>query len=295
MTKKPHIEKPDLRSWCLPLPPTWPESAQLARLTGEVYKPSLKSDARDALLRSVRHGSIVDVLDAFLLATPLGRSDARYRDLVRVMDEIEDKGGIIRELSTGHETPKHRRAMREKANADIVSHSRGRRSADNGKMSTGAPPTWPRSGPMYEGYRTIWESRRYTNDKQRRTAIIRDFGSAPSTGWLRLVFGSPHSTKEAPPSTVPKPKMGRRRQPFVYFIRSGNAVKIGISFEPRKRLSNMATGNHGKLELLGMMKGGGKKEKALHSKFHKHHKKGEWFRWVPEIADYIRKYAPLKD
>jgi hypothetical protein len=288
MVEKQPERAPDIRSWCLPLPPTWSEKAQVERLTGVLYTFTEKRDVRDSLIRSVRPGSIVEVLHTFLLATPYGRSDARCRDLVRVMDLIEDRGGIIRELSTGHETPKSRLVMRERANEDIIRHAKGKRSADNGRLSQGAPRTWPQSGPIFEGYRALWESRRYTNDKQRRTAIAKDFGAAPSVGWLRLRFGSPHSTKEPPPSIVPKPKF-RRSLPLVYFIRNDDAVKIGISYEPRERLSSLATSNHGKLELLGTMKGGGPKEKALHRKFAKHHIKGEWFRWVPQIADYIRK------
>jgi hypothetical protein len=195
MSKKSEIEppKPDLRSWCLPLLPHWPEQMQLHRLTGEMYKPDRKRDARAALIHSVRDGSIVEVYDAFLLAVPFGRADVRFRDLVAVMDEIEERGGIIRELSTGHETPKHRRKMRDRARRMITDHNRGRKSAENGKLSTGRPPTWPSSGPVYEGYRTIWESRRYDNNDERRTAIAKRFGKSPSGVWLRQQFGSPHS------------------------------------------------------------------------------------------------------
>ncbi len=262
---------------------------QLERLTGEIYKPYRKGDARKALVHSVRPGSIVEVLHAFLLAQIIGRVDVRRRDLVRVMDEIEDRGGIIRELSTGDETPKNRRRIRERAFEAICSHARGKRSAANGALSTGAPRTWPRSGQIYEGYRNIWGSRRYTNDNQRRAAIVKNFGDAPSRVWLRYEFGSPHSTKESPPPTVKLPKHRRRAQ-FVYFIQNGNAVKIGVSHTPSKRMSDMSTHNHSSLKLLGVVSGGLKRERSLHKRFAKHHIKGEWFKLVPQIVDYIRKY-----
>lgn len=184
--------KPDLRSWCVHLLPHWPEQIQLPRLTGIIYKPSSKVDARALLISSIRPGSILEVYDAFLLALTFGRSDVRFRDLVAVMDQVEERGGTIRELSTGYETPKDRRKMRDRARQMIIDHARGRKSAENGKLSTGAPQIWPRSGPVYEGYRTIWESRRYTNLDERRTAIIKRFGKAPSGVWLRQRFGSPH-------------------------------------------------------------------------------------------------------
>ena len=195
MSKKPEIPepKPDIRSWCNPLPPTWSAVMQLQHLTGELYTPDRKRDSRAALIRSVRDGSIVEVWDAFLLAIGSGRVDVRRRDLVAVMDEIEERGGIIRELSTGDETPKHRRRLRERAFRMIGNHAQGRRSAVNGAMSTGRPPTWATTGHVYEGYEAIWQSRRYKNDDERMTAIVKRFGKSPSRVWLRQQFGSPHS------------------------------------------------------------------------------------------------------
>ncbi len=183
------VEKPDIRSWCHPLPPTWGEAMQLQRLTGELYRPHRKKDHRAAMVRSVRPGSIVEVLDAFLLAVGFGRCDVRRRDLVAVMDAIEDRGGIIHELSTGHETPKHRRKMRERAFRMIGDHAKGRRSAENGKLSTGRPPTWPRSGPEYEVMRAEFHSRKNRNDNDRIVAIKRKLGYCPSRVWLRQQFG----------------------------------------------------------------------------------------------------------
>ena len=162
---------------------------QLQRLAGVVYKPDRKVDARAKLIQSVRDGSIVEVWDCFLLASATGRSDVRYRDLVAVMDEIEERGGIIRELSTGDETPKRRRRMRERAHRMITDHARGRRSAENGKMSTGAPQRWPRSGPEYEIMAAQFHSRKNRNDNERRVAIKHKLGYSPSRVWLRQQFG----------------------------------------------------------------------------------------------------------
>jgi len=291
MPKKSEIvePKPDLRSWCNPLPPTWPESMQRERLTGELYMPDRKRDARAELIRSVRDGSIVEVCDTFLLAQTIGRVDVRRRDLIRVMDEIEDRGGIIRELSSGLETPKGRRRMREQAFTAITNHARGRRSAGNGAMSTGAPRTWPREGQIFEGYRTLWESRRYRNDNERMTAIRKNFGDCPSRVWLRNTFGSPHKlvdpTTEPPPKV--KPSKRRKRQVLVYFIKDGEKIKIGSSVKPTQRERQLRT--HTPLPILATCSGGTKRERHLHKRFAHYRVSGtrEWFWKNAELLAYI--------
>jgi hypothetical protein len=289
MPKKSEITepKPDLRSWCNPLPPTWPESMQRERLTGELYMPDRKRDARAELIRSVRDGSIVEVCDTFLLAQTIGRVDVRRRDLIRVMDEIEDRGGIIRELSSGLETPKGRRRMRERAFEAITNHARGRRSAVNGALSTGAPRTWPREGQIFDGYRNIWQSRRYRNDNERRTATEKNFGDCPSRGWLRNTFGSPHDTRDQPPPTVKPPKRHRKRGSFVYFIQDGNKIKIGFSTRPEVRARNLQT--HSPLKILVTIPGDRVREAKLHKRFHKIRVDGtrEWFHAKPPLLKYI--------
>ena len=61
----------------------------------------------------------------------------------------------------------------------------------NQRGGEGRPPIWPRKGQVYEGMRLLWQSRRYANDDQRRTAIAKAYGEAPSWVWLRNEFGSP--------------------------------------------------------------------------------------------------------
>ena len=192
MVKKIDIpeSKPDVRSWCCLLLPNFPEEMQLKRLTGVVYKSGRDGKGRSKLILSVRHGSIVEVVELFLLAATTGRTDVRFRDLVAAMDEIEERGGIIRQLSTGHETPHNRKVMRERARQMIVNHAR--RPEANGKISTGAPRTYPRSGHDFEVMDTIQHSRRYKNDDERETAIEKRLGYCPSRVWLRQHVGGPH-------------------------------------------------------------------------------------------------------
>ena len=117
--------------------PSWGEVVQREKLTGEVYT----TDQRDALINSIRKGSIVEVTETFLLAKTTGRSDSRKRDLLAIIDKIEEKGGIIRELATGNQSnvPKQGRQMQARAFGLIISSARGKNSAVNGAMSKGRP------------------------------------------------------------------------------------------------------------------------------------------------------------
>ena len=67
---------------------------QAERLTGEVYEDW------DALLRSVRKGSVVEVVELFLLAPATGRPSKRRDTLLDRIDAIKDKGGTLLEAST---------------------------------------------------------------------------------------------------------------------------------------------------------------------------------------------------
>ncbi|MGJ7042107.1 mRNA-degrading endonuclease YafQ of YafQ-DinJ toxin-antitoxin module [Shinella sp. BE166] len=78
-----------------------------------------------------------------------------------------------------------------------------------------------------------------------------------------------------------------RRSSFVYFISDGEHVKIGLSRQPRKRLSSLQTGHPKRLNIVGLMPGGAEDEFQLHGRFRDHRVKGEWFRDCSEIRDFI--------
>jgi hypothetical protein len=77
---------------------------------------------------------------------------------------------------------------------------------------------------------------------------------------------------------------------WVYFIRSPCArfVKIGFTENVAKRLKRLQVAHYGPLELVFAMHGGEQEEKELHERFHTLRSYGEWFRWGPEIAAFIR-------
>lgn len=82
-----------------------------------------------------------------------------------------------------------------------------------------------------------------------------------------------------------------RRSSFVYFISDGEHVKIGLSRQPRKRLSSLQTGHPKRLNIVGLMPGGAEDEFQLHGRFRDHRVKGEWFRDCSEIRDFIARAA----
>ncbi len=82
---------------------------------------------------------------------------------------------------------------------------------------------------------------------------------------------------------------------FVYFIanRGQGTVKIGISTDPEKRLSQLQTSNHDQLEILAVMEADERTEGLLHRRFKSHRLSGEWFTLSPEILGFIQNLGPF--
>ena len=78
---------------------------------------------------------------------------------------------------------------------------------------------------------------------------------------------------------------------MIYLIQNVTTddIKIGISKNPLKRLSQLQTGNGDKLILLGVYEVGNDRaiEKRLHKMFWQSRQKGEWFRF-PEPEFYVK-------
>ena len=64
----------------------------------------------------------------------------------------------------------------------------------------------------------------------------------------------------------------------VYMIQAGQngPVKIGYAEDVAKRLHNLQLGNHEKLKVLRLFKGGAAEETRLHERFADNHLRGEW-------------------
>lgn len=81
---------------------------------------------------------------------------------------------------------------------------------------------------------------------------------------------------------------------YVYFIDSGDAIKIGISKDPEGRLKQLQSAHWRKLIMLGAMQGFEYTEIALHKKFAEHSLAREWFARVAPIQAFISQHgSPL--
>lgn len=91
--------------------------------------------------------------------------------------------------------------------------------------------------------------------------------------------------------------------PFVYFIRSGDVVKIGWSATPELRADQLRRGGHalrptaGLVEdpiLLAYIPGSERDEATLHERFSATHDRGEWFHSTPELEALIDASARIQ-
>jgi hypothetical protein len=75
----------------------------------------------------------------------------------------------------------------------------------------------------------------------------------------------------------------------IYFIldRERQAVKIGISMNPRKRLVELQQANPGTLELLATVPGDATREWLIHEQFKSSRLRGEWFRATKKLMSRI--------
>ncbi len=75
---------------------------------------------------------------------------------------------------------------------------------------------------------------------------------------------------------------------MIYFIRSGNCVKIGVSEQPWQRLADLQTAHHERLEMLAIMPGSYEEERQLHRRFSEYHQFREWFRDNEELRQVVQ-------
>ena len=77
---------------------------------------------------------------------------------------------------------------------------------------------------------------------------------------------------------------------MIYFLRgkeTGN-IKIGFSMTPTKRKASLQTANYEELEFIGIMDGTLDDEAKLKERFSKFNIRGEWYRPVAEILNFIQ-------
>lgn len=85
---------------------------------------------------------------------------------------------------------------------------------------------------------------------------------------------------------------------MLYFIKDSftQAIKIGYSKKPQKRLSGLQTANCHKLILLGTIRGTPADEDDFHRRFAQHRMEGEWFKGeiIEEVLEIISSHKQLR-
>ena len=74
---------------------------------------------------------------------------------------------------------------------------------------------------------------------------------------------------------------------MLYFIRSGQYVKIGVADNPWERLGKFQVGSPVALELLAVAPGSFDEEAIYHSMFSQHRVRGEWYDASGPILEFI--------
>ena len=179
---------PDIRSYKNPFPPSYGDQWQAERLTGEVYTDW------DALLKSVRSGSIVEVAEGFLLAPVTGKPSRRRDALLERIDQVKARKGVLHEASTGHRSNNRAECNRMllRAFEMIASSGRGRKSAANGRLSKngGRPTHKDRLTPeQHSAVSKIWDSRKFKTAEQALAAIHALGLKWIKRGWMYTHFG----------------------------------------------------------------------------------------------------------
>ena len=179
-------QNPDIRSYCNPYPPRHSQAAQTAKLTGELYVEDKTGKVIDALIRSIRKGTIVEVVEVGLLAPVKGGPAKRRKLMAERFEAIRERGGIVVELATGQRSVGKCASMILRG-SDFIAHS-GRAGGKKGRAGQPKIETTKHEDDIIEG---IWTSRRYKNDDTRMAEIEKRTGRKFKRTWLWNKFGSP--------------------------------------------------------------------------------------------------------
>lgn len=83
----------------------------------------------------------------------------------------------------------------------------------------------------------------------------------------------------------------RRSTDDLYFIQSeyGGPIKIGRTQDVRFRLATLQTGHPEPLQVIGIIRSGGRFEGTIHAHYERFRLRGEWFEDAPSILRFIER------
>lgn len=114
--------------------------------------------------------------------------------------------------------------------------------------------------------------------------------------YIQITKWSKHQKVDHPSNPrVPRPNdeaawpVPKQVSDKVYFIRarSSGAIKIGVSWNPSRRLASLQAAHHDALELMASTPGDISSERTLHKRFSASRVSGEWFSPSPELIEFI--------
>ena len=85
----------------------------------------------------------------------------------------------------------------------------------------------------------------------------------------------------------PGPTEPQQPSSVVYFVKSGDFVKIGRTSNFTDRLAKLQVGTPHPLEVLHVVKGGSKREAEIHRALQGYHYRGEWFHYCEPLIAYF--------
>lgn len=267
-----------VRGWVRGTPrhPARRQHAELIDKCGAVYD-AVRDDVLD-YIKWLREGDIA-------LVTTLARL-ANHRDEVqKLVKLIHQKKCVILEADTGRRSDKVEDladmafdAARELAN-DKKTHSR----ADAVRIGNlGGQPKKERSAVSEAA--VFWKNTNLSPDEALKRmpgwsmrAAYRDIGPRG------MGAGRPRKDDSLDPPALK-----------IYFVKNGDAVKIGVSKNPEQRMSELSVSSNGAIQLLAVLDGGHGDEKEFHRKFSRYLIRGEWFKYQGELAKFIATLPPYE-
>jgi hypothetical protein len=166
---------------------SYPEAAQRADILKWFAEPAewyVESSAvgRGDFVKHLRAGDVAAVADIGCLAKARGRIDVRMADLLEARGDIHAKGCYAQDAG-GLRTDRDWPTVKASAREFFRRQAQGAKSAANGSANK-----FNFNNADIKTMVRIMDSRRYTNDNQRRAAIKREGIKCPGRTWLVTVL-----------------------------------------------------------------------------------------------------------